>query len=828
MRLVVPVIFLCFFSFHVSGQETIVTGKITDASTGDPIPYVNVYFKGTSQGTTTDFDGHFHLRTSAKVDSLTASFVGFITITKHVNSGSSQTINFQLAESASNLHEVVVIAGENPAFPILRNVIKNKDKNDKRSLDVYEYDAYTKTELDIDHITDKFRKRKVMRKIATVLDSMQRIAGEDGKPILPLFITEAVSKYYYLGSRNLKKEVIEKSKINGVGVKDGTILTQLVGSSLQEYNFYQNWLSIVRKEFVSPIADGWRAYYKYDLMDSMYVGNDFCYQIDFYPRSPEQLAFTGSMWITKKEYALKQIEATVANTSDVNFIDKIKIQQELVATVEGPWIPTKNRVLIDVGNISPNSAGMIAKFYSSKRNIVTGKPHPVSFYEERIEVNEDARQYEDEKYWDTLRHEPLTQTEKNVYKMIDTLKNIPIVKTYADIVQFIIDGHLNLGKVKIGPYISMAAWNSVEGFRGQLGFKTTYDFSKHWVYQGYFAYGFSDHRPKYQLQATRVLSTKKWTSFTFRIRNDILRLGVDDESQAINGLFRTATRWGHIRRGYYFNDRFASFQTQLFKGFTQKISFRNRTFEPSFEFGFKDFNDQTKVYDNFRYTEVVLESRYAPDELFIQNKNERISLGSLRRPIITLRSSHGTKGLGGDFNYDKIFLSVAKRLRMGPLGTGRFTLAGEHIFNDLPYPLLAVHLGNRSNFYTPITYNMMNFGEFVSDQYVSLNYQQFLEGFILNRIPLIQKLKWRFVATGNIIFGGMRQSNQNLISEYTPTGLVCQPTGYLTYGKPYAEVGYGVENIFKFLRVDFFHRLTYLDRPNVRSFGVLFSAQVKL
>lgn len=828
MKFVVPVIFLCIFYFRVSAQETIVTGKITDAASGDPIPYANVYFKGTTQGTTTDFEGHFLLRSFEKIDSLTASFVGYVTVTKHVDFGVSQTINFQLAESASKLREVVVIAGENPAFPILRNVIKNKDKNDKRSLDVFEYDAYTKTELDIDHITEKFRQRKVMKKIASVLDSMQRIAGEDGKPILPLFISETVSKFYYLGTRNLKKEVIEKSKINGVGVHDGTILTQMVGSSLQEYNFYQNWLSIVRKEFASPIADGWRAYYKYDLMDSVYIGTDFCYQIDFYPRSPEQLAFTGSMWITKREYALKQIEATVVNTADVNFIDKIKIQQELVPTTEGPWIPLKNRVLIDVGNLSANSAGMIAKFYSSKKNITTGKAHPVSFYEERIAVSEDARQYEDEKYWDTLRHEPLTQTEKNVYQMIDTLKNIPMVKTYADIVQLIIDGHLNLGRVKVGPYINMLAWNSVEGIRAQVGFKTTYEFSKHWVYQGYFAYGFADQRPKFQAQATRVLSTKRWTSFTLRVRSDLLRLGVDDESQAINALFRTATRWGHIRRGYYFNDAFASFQSQLFKGFTQKVSFRSRSFEPTFEFGFKDPNDQTKVYDNFRYSELVFESRYAPDELFIQNKNERISIGTFKKPVITLRYTHGTKSLGGDFNYDKFFLSVSKRVRMGPLGMGRFTLAGEHIFNDLPYPLLAVHLGNRSNFFTPITYNMMNFGEFVSDQYASLNYQQFLEGFILNRIPLIQKLKWRFVATGNIIFGGMRQSNQNLISEYTPTGLKCQPTGYLTYGKPYAEVGYGIENIFKFLRVDFIHRLTYLDRPNVRSFGVLFSAQLKL
>ncbi len=823
---------LTLLSFVAAGQETIITGKVTEASTGDPIPYVNVFFRGTTEGTTTDFDGHFRLQTKLKVDSLTASFVGYNTVTKIIKRGILQTINFQLSEAVTQLHEIVVNSGENPAYSILRNVVTNKSKNDKRNLDSYEYDAYTKTELDIDHITDKFRQKKVMKKIASVLDSVQRIAGEDGKPILPLFITESVSKFYYLGSRNLKKEVVEKSKINGVGVQDGTMLTQMIGSSLQEYNFYQNWLSILRKEFVSPIADGWRLYYslyyKYDLMDSVEVGSDFCYKIDFYPRSPEQLAFTGTMWITKKEYAIKQIEANIGNHSDVNFIDRIKIQQELAPTADGPWIPVKNRVLIDVGDLSANSAGMIAKFYTSKKNVVTGKPHPVSFYERPIEMKEDARMYEDEKYWDTLRHEPLTATEKNVFKMIDTLKNIPIVKTYADIVQLVIDGHWNLGKIKLGPYLNTVAWNSVEGFRGQLGFKTTYQFSKHWVYQGYAAYGFADKRTKFQLQATRVLSTKRWTSFTLKVRSDIVRLGVDDETLGINSLFRSATRWGNIRRGYYFNEAYASFQRELFRGFTQRVSYRNRSFEPTFDFGYLDLNDQTKINDNFTYSEVTLESRYAPDELFIQNKNERISLGTLKKPVITVRYTHGLKSLGGNFDYDKIFLSVSKRVRMGPLGMGRFTLSGEHIFNDLPYPLLAVHLGNRSHFYTPITYNLMNFGEFVSDQYASLNYHQFLEGFLVNRIPLIHKLKWRIVATGNIIIGGMRQSNQNLIAQLTPAGKTCLPAGHLEYGKPYIEAGYGVENIFKFLRVDFVHRLTYLDRPNTRSFGVLFSAQLKL
>jgi len=95
------------------------------------------------------------------------------------------------------------------------------------------------------------------------------------------------------------------------------------------------------KNFVSPIADGWRIYYDYDLTDSLYVGNDFCYRLDFFPRSPAELAFSGTMWIRKNDYALKQIDASVGKRANINFIDKIQVQQELAPTPEGPWIPKK-------------------------------------------------------------------------------------------------------------------------------------------------------------------------------------------------------------------------------------------------------------------------------------------------------------------------------------------------------------------------------------------------------------------------------------------------------------------------------------------------------
>ncbi|HNP96585.1 MAG TPA: carboxypeptidase-like regulatory domain-containing protein, partial [Cyclobacteriaceae bacterium] len=171
---------------------------------------------------------------------------------------------------------------------------------------------------------------------------------------------------------------------------------------------------------------------------------------------------------------------------------------------------------------------------------------------------------------------------------------------------------------------------------------------------------------------------------------------------------------------------------------------------------------------------------------------------------------------------------IKKRIKTGPLGVGNLTFTGEYVFNTLPYPLLTLHLGNQSPFYSSVTYNLMDFGEFVSDHYFSLQYRQYLEGFLLNRVPLLNKLKWRLLATTNVIVGGMRQSNRDLISLLTPTGETASQVGYFNEGKPYMEVGYGIENIFKIFRVDFIHRLSYLDKPDARKFGVFFTAQLQL
>jgi hypothetical protein len=821
---------LTLVASQIFGQSMTVHGRVTDSNSGDPIPFANVVFIGTTVGATTDFDGYFTITTSHVTDSLVASYIGYKNKVKFFDQQIS-SLNFQLEEDVINLEEVVFVAGENPAFDIMRKVVKNKADNTKKKLDAYEYETYTKVEIDVDNISEEFRQKKIMQKITQVMDSVDQIAGEDGKPILPLFISETISNFYFRNKPKLSHEKILKTKISGVGVEDGSLVSQFIGSSFQEYNFYNNWLNIVGKDFASPIIDSWRLYYEYDLTDSLYIGEDYCYRLDFFPRSEQDLAFTGTIWITKKEYAIKQLDVTVGKKANLNYIEKIKIQQELAATAEGPWLPIKNRVLIDVGEIRNKSAGMLAKFYTSNRNIKVNDVKEQKFYEQRILLSEDYKLKNEESYWEQYRHEPLTATEISVRNMIDTLKSIPVIKTYTQLIRIAVNGYKKVGKFDLGPYSSLYANNNVEGHRVQLGFKTNFDFSNQWVLGGRVAYGTMDGRFKYRGSVKYIASRKKWTELTASYTRDIDQVGLSENDLIGNGVFRTATKFGVLVKPYRYSETKIAAQRQLFKGFRQTIKFNKRVYQPIA--GHFDFAYHTSLQDptsasavDFTSTEVVFETRYAKDELFVQYDNDRVSLGTNKWPIFTFRYTHGFKDLmGGDFTYNKASLNMRKDLKMGFFGTSNFSLTGEYNFSVLPYPLLKVHIGNESIFYTSAAYNLMNFSEFVSDRYVSLRYDHHFEGFLLNRIPLMKKLKWRTLATANILYGGLRDANQAILPTADINGNPIDKPSYFNAATPYVELGYGVENIFKVIRIEAVHRLTYLDGPDVDKFGIKVSFQ---
>ena len=824
---------ICLSSSVVA--QTAITGKVTDASTGDPVPFANVIIKGSSIGASTDFDGVYEIVGEAESDTLIVSFIGYETKLKFYRKGISQRIDFQLNPESIRLADVVVFARkqENPAWRIMRGIMENKKTNDKRRLIAYEYESYNKIEIDVDNITDKLREKAFMQEITAVLDSIDAIAGEDGKPILPLFISESLSDYYFRSNPRLQKEFIKKTKITGVGIEDGSLISQVIGSSFQEYNFYQNRMSIMEKEFASPIGDGWRVIYDYELEDSLYIGNEFCYQVEFSPKNDQELAFVGTMWIAKDNFALKQIDATMQKTANLNFIEKIKIQQQLVPTTEGAWLPENSRILIDVAELTDGSAGFLAKFYSSNENIRVTEPKPTRFYDRTIELAEDAREM-DEAFWNTARHEPLSQTEINVIAMIDTLNNVKFVRTWTEIMKTLARGHIEICKVDLGPYPVTISGNNVEGLRVRLGGRTNEHFSKKWQFNGYGAYGFLDEKFKYGMGGKYIADRKKWTTFSVNYRNDVDQFGVQvnpltDVSE--ESAFLALTQIGNLVRPFRYERVQFEFARQFSRSFSAAAILKNQSYQPLFPFRYRtDINDvNSSLGTNFTTSEVIIRLKYARDETFLINDNSRVSLGTLRWPIFLLSYTRGLKdSREGDFDYHKIDFAISQKLKMGFWGNLDYQISAGHIFNNLPYTLLTSHIGNEQFVYTDIAFNTMNLFEFVSQSYGSLKLQHSFEGFIINRIPLMKRLKWRLVGTGSVLYGGVSQSTLDVQVLEDEEGNPLTQFDVLNKGKPFAEVGVGVENIFKFFRVDWIHRLTYLDKPNIRRSDIKVSFQITL
>lgn len=816
------------FPLTLLAQQTIVSGKVTEAATGTPIPFANVIFTGTQEGAITDFDGNFKASTSLSVDSIEVRYVGFIKRVKPLKQKATQVIDFQLDEEVTSLGEMVFYAGENPAFDILRKVQKNKSKNDKRSLDAFEYESYTKLEFDVDNLSDQFRQRKIVQKITNVLDSIEQIAGEDGKPVLPVFLSEAISRVYFRNNPTLRTENMIKTKISGVGITDGTLTSQVIGSTFQEYNFYQNWLNILDKEFISPIADGWRISYEYDLLDSVYIDGVYCYELNFFPKRDQDLAFRGKMWITKDDYALRRIDAFVPKSANLNFIEKVKIQQDLIKTDAGPWLPEKTRVVVDVSQLSDKSAGFLGKFYISTSDHIINQAKDEKFYQNPVTMEEDVRN-DGEAYWETARHDPLSESEVHVFQMIDTLKKIPVIKTFTEINKFLVNGYVPWGKFEVGPYTTFFGNNDIEGVRLGFGARTNIKFSNKCVIGNYTGYGFDDKEWKYRTYVRHIADRKRWTAIQAEVQKEVEQVWLLNENIEPNSLFYSLSRFGTLTQPFEIHKYRLSASRQVSTGFNIGLSSKYQTFDPLFDFQYYRDDEQIETGRAYEVAEVMASIKFAKDELYLINDNERLSLGTLRWPSFTLNYTFGAPNvLSSDFEYHKLNLNIRKKQKMGQLGISSINVNTGKIFGTVPYTLLYNPIGNETPVYVGFAYNLLNYFEFSSDQYLDIRYRHSFEGLLLNRIPLIKKLKWRTIGTANLLMGSM--SDQNFEKNIYPVdtnGDSILPFSPMNKGA-YLEMGYGIENILKVFSIQAFHRITYRNTPGTSNFGVKFNVQLVL
>lgn len=815
-RCICVVLFFCY-CFHLQAQQNFrIVGKVYDVSTNEPMPFVTVLLVGTQSGATSDIEGNYSISTNQQGDSVKAIYVGYNTLSLPVNKQlQKQTINIGLTPAITTLTTVEIKPGENPAYRILRGVWANRDKNDKEKYSSYQYEVYNKLEFDLNNIPQDIRKSRLLKPVQFIFDNIDSTNPTE-KPHLPLFFSESISDFYYLESPRCKKEIIKGSKVSGV--EDASI-AQFTGEMYQNVNLYDNNIILFGKHFVSPISDNGIAYYRYYLIDSLQMGNHWCYHIQFKPRRKQELLFDGNMWIADTSFALSKIEMKITNDANLNYVTSFSVVQEF-DNASGAWMLIKERVVADFA-LQKKTMGVYGRKTTSYSDIILNKPKEPDFYTrtDNLIVLEGAEK-RDSSFWINARHDTLSATEQQVYEMVDSIQSLPIYKRWENLIVSAFSGYKILGPFEYGPWYNTVSSNLIEGWRVRLGGRTSNAFSRKIELSGYAAYGFRDEQFKYGAGFKTILSRKPRQIAGINYKDDYEILGQSNNAfTADNGLaalFRRTPLDNMTRVEQYS----IWYERDWFTGLNSKFSLVHRNLYPLGNTPyFSPNNDGSRDFKpGIQTAEIQMTTRFAYNEKYIEAVFSRTSLGT-RYPIVQVQYNVGLKGVfSSDYSYQRLSINLDDRIRINPIGYTNYILEAGKIWGDVPFPLMVLHAGNETIIYDWASFNTMNYFEFASDQYAQATIIHHFDGFFLNKIPLMRKLKWREVASFRGVIGSVSESNRSVL--LFPNELFTLNRG------PFMEAGLGIENIFKFFRADVFWRLSYLDHPGIQKVGIRITMQI--
>ncbi len=801
---------------EIFAQTTKIMGTIIDANTKEPIPFVNVAFINSPDGTSSDFEGNYSLETKSKSDTIFASIVGYKLQKQKVVRNTFQHINFVMEPVENKLPEVIITYKGNPAERLLDSIIVHKKYNDRSKFDAIQYEAYNKIEFDANNISEKLSKRRLVKPFDFIFDYIDTTTI-NGKSYLPMFLTETMSDVYMREQPKAKKEFIKASKISGM---ENESISQFLGSMYQNPYVYDNFIVLFDKNFVSPIADNALLYYRYYLIDSTYLQGRYCYKVMFKPRRKQELTFTGSFWVHDTTYAIKKVDMRIVDDANINLINDLVCVQEFDFIQNKYWMLSKDYMIVDFNPLNNNEKllGFFGKKTTTYRKYILNQPKEDKFYSSPTDIIvTDSATLRPKDYWLTARHDSLNKDEKNIYKMVDSVQSVPLFHTYVDIVQTLVLGYKIWGPVEIGPYSSIYSFNELEGGRIRLGGRTSNSFSTKVMFTGHVAYGFKDEQYKYATGFIYIIEKNPRKSFGFDYKWDAEQLGQSENAFREDFLLGSILRRNPANKLSMVEEYKGFYEHEWFNGLSNTITFRHRTLNPVQNSAFiVDIKTHPEIKKTITSSEIIFNTRFAYNEKFIMGEFERVSSGT-KYPVINFQYTYGAKGIfGSDYEYHKVSLNVKHWFNVGTLGWSKYIIEGGKTWGTLPYPLLKLHEGNETFTFDEYAFNMMNYFEFVSDKYVSFYYTHHFDGLFFNKVPLLRRLGLREVAQVKGLAG--RIDDKNLYYSQFPSTL----SGL---SKPYFEASVGIENILQMLRIDYIYRLSYLDHPNISRHGFMFTFQ---
>ena len=845
-------LFVCnLFTAAAFGQNNPITtsihGQVTDSLSGSPLPYASVQIEGEELGTRTDIDGYFFYQTKKKPRTIRVTYVGYKLQKIRINPGTANEIPVKMLEESYGIKEVTVrpkkySKRDNPAVDLIEEVFKHKDENRTEGLDYYSYEKYEKLQFDLNNIKDDFRRKWYLRKFRFIFDNVDT-NKVNGKVALPFYLRERVANVYYRKNPRTSKEYVIGEKQTALRPEydvDSDGISKYLTNLYQDVDIYDPNITLLTTQFIGPLSGAATAFYRFYIIDTLESNGEKFADIFFAPKNKTDLAFMGNILVAlDSTYAVRKVTMGISKQINLNWVTDLRIEQEYGFFGFGDkrrLLLTSDAVTMDF-NVLKISTGrsLLAHKTVSYKNYALNQPLPDSLFEGTLQIIKAKKQLPKEA-WPSIRHSPLSARETGLNEMMDSIQHVRAFQNFMLAATVATAGFVKIGWFEAGSLATFYSFNDVEGTRFRVGGRTNQKLMRNLLVNGYAAYGLRDQRWKWNGVATWSFNDQiprmfPYNQMTIGYQNDIRAPGVNVTDWSPDNLFLSFQR-GSSQRLQYQRIARIEYLKERKGGLTFNPSFYWKEFTPA---GLLRYDYQVPGDSTFFQKQAVTTAeagitlRFAPNEKFYQGTVYRYPMLT-KYPVFTLSYKAAIKGvMGSEYNYQKVTFTVLRNIFSGPLGRSQVTLEAGRTFGKVPFPLLDIHRANQSYQFDWYSYNLMNFMEFASDKYLAFTAHHNLNGFLLNKIPLIKKLKLREVGSFKLLWGGLDDKNRPTAAN----SLLLFPKDdngetyiHTLEKKPYMEASVGIANILKVIRIDYLWRLSYRDLPNVDKWGVRFSVQM--
>lgn len=834
-RRVILLSLLCILCGIAYAQSlTVVRGNVRDASTREKLPFASITFDKTSSGTFSDEEGDFRLTNKGPQTSVTASLLGYKSQIFTVHPGVTTTKEVYLEPEDKELKEVIVRPKKekyskknNPAVELIKKVIAHKNDNNITSLNYYQYEEYERTVLALNEFKPEQAQFKRYKFLPNYIDT----SLIDQKQILPVSVREKLTDVFYRKDPKDSKRVVKGYHIEGLDqVIETEGLDAIIKEVFKDINITDNSITLLFQQFVSPLSDHSSVnFYRWYISDTVNIDKDRYVKLDFAPFNSRDIGFTGNLYISLDSmFAVKKAVLRTPKKMNINFVDELVIQLDFQKTAENKWIPSQERMAIDLSMLD------MVKFYVDKtksyEKFEINKPMDPIFVLTAPEVFEKDYLKRDKNYW-AMNRPTDYKKDYRMDQMMQDVNKVAFLKVLLQAGSIVSTGgyiptstNPEKNKLDLGTFPTFYSYNPIEGNRIRLTMATTKNLHPHLYFYGYAAYGTRDEQFKYYGEATWAFNKIKnhkdeypKNNLTIAYKYDMNTLGQRYTQAERDNIFMSLRRSSNVKMTYNRQTQ-VSYIKEFYGGFSTTLS--GQTFEekPAGKLVFEKMDENGNKYsiNKIGTTEATLALRYAPNEKFYQQRRQRSSITSPRTIYSLSHTIAFNNFLGGDYNYNKTSASFFKQMWIAPYGKLTISLQGEKIWGQAPFPLLITPSANNSYTIQRGSFYLIEPLEFVHDAQASWEINYHMGGWLFNRIPLLKMLKWREIFGFRGLIGDLSKRNN---PQYNHDLLLMPQETYTTGDAPYMEYNIGIENIFKFFRIDYVRRLNYLDHPNIDKDG---------